>query len=456
MPNKKKIIYGLLATAILGGTFGIISTYFYPSQSPQDINPPKTPSTIITNGTGETFETTIDTEGVGKILLQIELPNSARYEEGAPVLVSVPTYYTPEISGFHPLDEATNQGFISISFMYPGRSDGEGKSSEGKDDFGGENSIKALRDVLLFAMGEKNNSDGNSLAELSSIPPLYSDVGMYAFSHPGIAATQVLGTYPDELKNLAYFVGRENPTLDLLSTLELGHWENQGKTKVPVANKLYKYPEDYFSNSIALDYSSINYDQATNSPYFDTNENSKLDGEEFSLGTQVPRMFGKRYYSFALLSALKSNEIFSTSTWPSDLATPEEGELMWASRETNSYYSKINSGLHVMLIFALKDHVQVVQDKPHIHQAFDGFRSSNIWTRLNPDLSYVAELNPDNTAHYTEHNANEEPSNWATLTDWAYSNTTNYTASVPLAGVVEMADRAYSQNWSEDLTNEIK
>jgi len=449
MQNSTKFIVALLGTAVVGTAVGVSTGSFFSSK--ETPIPNSGSESMPLAAAGETFETTVTTDGVGKILVQVELPPSPRYTEGAPVVVNVPTYFTPEISGFHPLEGLTEAGAISISLMYPGRSDGQGNSSEGTDDYGGANSIKALRDVLLFALGDKTNSDGYSLKELSAIAPLSTDVGLYAFSHPGIAATEVLGTYPDELKDVAFFVGRENPTLDLTSSMELGHWDSQGKAKIPVPNLLYEYPRDYSSSSIDLDYSSINYDQATDSPYFDTNTNGKLDKSEFSLGTQVPKMFGKRYYSRQLLHALQDNGVFTDSTWPADLATPEEADQTWASREPQPYYSKISGALHVMLVFAVQDHVQVLQDKPHVHQAYDGFHGAGLWTRLNPDQAYVAAFNPQAAAKYTEHAANTEPSDWKAINSWAYANASGIT--VPLAGVLEMADRAHTNNWTDELDN---
>jgi len=465
MQDSTKFVLALFISVLLGTGFGVGTGYFFPlegSPSNEETEPtePSTPSAplSVTEG-GETFETSVTTEGIGKILVQVNLPKSARYTEGAPVLVSVPTFFTPEISGFRALqgltELTTEEGFITMTLMYPGRSDGEGQSSEGEDDFGGPDSVKALKDVLLFAMGEKNNSDGYSLKELSGIEPLYSDVGIYAFSHPGIAATAVLGSYPDELENIAYLVGRENPTSDLFSSLELGHWNSEGKTRVAEPNPLYEYPEDYSSTSIDLDYSSIDYDQSTESPYFDTNQNGKLDSTEFSLGTQVPNMFGKRYYSSALLHALEDNGALTASSWPTDLATPEEADATWPARESLPYYSTLSTNLHVMLVFAEQSHVQVSPDQPSIHQAYDGFDAAGIWIRLNPDSSYVDELTEDSTEQYTERSANTEPSNWLDIVSWAYG-TSSYSGIVPMAGILEMADRAHSQDWSDNLNSTLQ
>lgn len=404
---------------------------------------------------GTTFETTVFSEGIGNILVQVSLPDSSRYSDGSPVLVSIPTFFTPERSGFHPLEGVTQEGVISISFMYPGRSDDKGNVSDGEDDYGGEDSRAALRDVLLFALGKKTNSEGFTLDELSVISPLYSNVGIYAFSHPGLAAMAVLGTYASDLQDVAFFVGRENPTLDLMSSLELGHWESISGKDVAIKNKLYTYPADYSSEAIDLDYSSIAYDATEGVPFFDVNHDGVFTLGEFALGTQTPKMFGKRYYSSALLHALEDNGVFTSASWPTDLATPEEADALWPSREAQTYYPLLSSlrNLHAMLVFSADDHVQVVADKPHIHQAYDGLRGAGIWVRLNPDMSYMQEMGVTAAKTFTEHDANTEPADWSSVATWSFTNNGNSVNTAPIAAVLEMADRTQQQSWEGDLSS---
>ena len=57
----------------------------------------------------------------------------------------------------------------------------------------------------------------------------------------GIAATNVLAMYGASLSHVKYFVGRENPTEDMLSAMDIGYFEGI----IPVSNSLYVYPDDY-------------------------------------------------------------------------------------------------------------------------------------------------------------------------------------------------------------------
>ncbi|MFA6528157.1 MAG: hypothetical protein WCT46_01295 [Candidatus Gracilibacteria bacterium] len=398
--------------------------------------------------------TYITSEGIGQIAVQIEFPSAPRYEEGAPIIVYTPsTFFTRDTQEFVTLKGITDQGFIEISMNLPGRG-----GSDGTNDYGGEDSMKAFRDVVKFASGDLKNTDGKTLCELIPIEPLYSDVGIYAFSHPGILATNTLATYGSELQGVDYFVGRENPTNDQLSALEVGQYvqlyEDGGESGMK--NTLYDYTEDYSPEELTIDYSSIRYDQETATLYFDKNLNGKIGIlDEYVFGEKVPEMFGKKCYSVALLTALRENGSIASATWPEDLATPEEASEWWSIRETNDYYSLLADSLpnlKVMLVFADLDHVQTAADKPHIHQAYDGFHEiAGLWTRLNPDSSYLKSLDID-----MEHDANTEPEDWGEIDAWAYKKSNTSNVLVPIAGILEMADRTYYGEWGENLTEALQ
>lgn len=475
MNNKQRFAAVLVCGSILGIGGGFLASQLArptkvrivtesTSGSPSETVP--TPSNPTTSPTptapadvasaGETFQTTVSVDGIGEILLQVGIPAAARHAEGAPVVVTVPTYFTPETSGFHPFAELTENGIISVTLMYPGRGDGAGKKSAGADDFGGANSLKALRDAILFALGEKTNADGYRLDQLSAVAPQYGSVGLYAFSHPGVAATNVLATYASELSNVRFFVGFENPTQSLFFPLELGHYETSGKKKIATNNAAYQYPEDYSPTKIALDYSSVKFDVAMSRPYFDLNGNGSADSTgDYVFGEQIPNMFGKRTYSAELLRALRDSGTLAAANWPSDLATPEEAESAWSTRQSTDAYPRMASlsNLHVILVFGASGHVQSIPDNPNIHQSYDGLRAAGIWTRLNPDASYVSSLSATVAARFQEHAANTQPSDWMTSGQWSFPMLTGSSTFVPLAATLELADRAHANNWATDLAS---
>jgi len=396
---------------------------------------------------GQSFVTFIHSQGIGNIAVQVTLPEKSRYNEGAPILVHTSTFFTPKEPVFDTaFTDVTKLGFVHVTYLWPGKSDPSGAQSDGTYDYGGEDSLQSLRDVIRFASGQIPNANENYIYELSAVPLLINNVGLYAFSHPGIAATNVLALYGDQL-SVAYFVGRENPTISMLSAMELGYWD--GKT--PVLNSDYSYPEDYSSDALSLDYSSVLWDEETSVPYFDFNDNGIADDPDFIHGSQIPSMYGKDVYSSELLQALVDNNALSLDDWPSNLTTPSDARELWDFRQTITNYPKLSTtpDLHVLLVFAEQDHVQPLSDKPHIHQAYDGFTTAGLWVRLNPDSAYVRSLNSVLTT--PDHDANTEPDDWSAIEDWAHSHTMGGTVFVPLAAVAEMADRTYMNNWDENL-----
>lgn len=395
--------------------------------------------------------TYVDSAGIGKIALKVTLPATARYGDGAPILVYVSTFFTPGDPKFDiSFLDVTNLGFIHVTYLWPGLSDPSGAKSEGTYDYGGEDSLQALRDVIRFASGQIPDIHGKYIPDLSEVVPLTDNVGLYAFSHPGIAATNVLAFYGDEL-SVDYFVGRENPTDAMLSAMDLGYWDGTA----PIINSLYTYPDAYSSSGIILDYSSVLYDSSLEVLYFDLNGNGKVEeGIDFIHGVQTPTMYGKLVYSTALTQALLDNGAFTEATWPADIATPEEATELWNFRETvNNYALLIGSNVNVLLVFAEKDHVQTVPDKPHIHQAYDGFTAAGLWIRLNPDSAYVSSLDSTLGAVSPDNDANSEPVDWMDIQTWAHTNKASATKLVPLAAVAEMADRVYTNNWDENVEN---
>jgi hypothetical protein len=111
--------------------------------------------------------------------------------------------------------------------------------------------------------------------------------------------------------------------------------------------------------------------------------------------------------------------------------------------------------LKVMLVFASSDHVQAPRTKPHIHQAWDGFRNTGkLWVRMNPDLVYVQAINPAYETGIPDNPANEEPDDWQDIESWGFSASPLPVVrkDIWLASVAEMADRVHFDDWSEDLT----
>jgi len=399
----------------------------------------------------ETTITHVISDGIGRIAVSIRTPDEPRYPEGAPIVVNISGFFTGS-SGFGYALDPDPLGAIYVTYLWPGKSDARtGASSEGTFDYGGGDCLRALRDVIRFAMGDVPDAEGRMLDELVDLPVLYDVAGLYAFSHSGIVATNVLAHHGEELQGVRFFVGRENPTIDPMYPLEPGHWDDVESGR-PIHNPFYD-PSGYTPTSITIDYSSVYWSAEHGRPVF-----SVAGGADYICSFKHPQMWGKDYWSTALLQALLDNGALTRETWPATLATPEEAAEHWPFRTTVGNYPQLGEvlpNLKVMLVFASEDHVQTAIDKPHIHQAYDGFRkTAGLWCRMNPDRAYVEALAGAGTGEAIPDNpANHEPATWMAIRSWGYRapRQANVNVFVPLASVAEMCDRLYYDVWDVDL-----
>jgi len=411
---------------------------------------------------GTVVVTQIFCEEVGRVAVRIDVPPEPRYGAFAPVVIVASTWFVEKYNDpqtpFHLVYNPVDVGAIAVSHLWPGKTDPEtGVSSDGRYDHGGPISLAALRDTIRFALGEIPDVDGAYLHELIDVEPLYENVGMFASSHAGVVATNVMATYGDAFSGLKYFVGRENPTMAEMYPLEIGHFDEE---RNPVCNPFYD-AGGYTPTSIAVDYSSLDWIVSAEFP-----EGLPAfrvpGGDDYVLDDKGPNIAGKRWFSHALTQALLDNGVFTAENWPSDLATPQQTADFWPYRITVHNYAAIGENvpeLRVLLPFASDDHVQAAPDKPHIRQAYDGFhKTAGLWTRLNCDLAYVkAEIDPSASlaGGFPDNPANTEPADWLTEAEsWGFAGKLagEMTArTVPLAGVAEMADRVQCNDWSPNL-----
>jgi hypothetical protein len=421
------------------------------------------------------IRTTTIRSGDLDIAVMVASPIAARYAEGAGVVVMASPIFT-EANGFITDPDLTSLGLVQVSYLWPGKTDARTKAkSSGEFDYGGEQSVNALRDVIRFAAGRIADANGHYIVSMTSVPPLVGEVGVYAFSDAGITAIRVFSLYGSQLQGLGYFIGREVPTVDTISCLEIGYYDETGR---PIYNPFYLYPASFSASGITLNYANLNWDPTLTSgsstavgrPYLDLDGNGRISPGDYVFDGQTPIMFGKRYYSTALTEALLANGALTLSTWPADLATPQEAAQVWQIRQTPGLFAAMQNdetaqNMKVMLVFAKNEHAQVALDKPHIHQLFQGFRfEARLWVRMNPDRSYVESLfqvasqtrigitsTPGAILDFPDNPADTQPGDWAQIDAYAYPGGGQANQLVPLAAVAEMADRTHAGIWSENI-----
>ena len=408
---------------------------------------------VVKFGANSTFYVNIPSN-IGNISVKVQLPNEPRYEGGAPIVIEVGTFFTSNVPYYNTIPEIINYGFVYLTFIWPGTEDRfSNESSEGVYDYGGINCLEGLASIIKYANGISKDNEGYYLFEKIEMKINQSNVGMYAFSHPGIVMTNVLAKFGNEIGDIDWVVGRENPTTDTISSMEIGYWKTNTED---IQNPIYSYPESYSSTELDLNYSLIRWNSTWDldggdpgRPYWDLNENEILDENDHVLSYKVPTFNGKRTYSMKLTSALL--ESGTANPWPNDVSTVEEVNSIWPERITVESYPEIGEkipNLKVMLLFGEKDHVQVTKDRPHIHQAWDGFfHGASLWVRLNPDSAYSDFFGVLNSSELP---ANFAPNNWSKAENWGHSSEYNI-KKFPIIALTEMADRCNFNNWNDNL-----
>jgi hypothetical protein len=239
-----------------------------------------TPTSSPLPFTGRVKTTIIRSEGLD-IAVMVASPQTPRYTEGAGVVVVTSPIFT-ESNGFGFDPDLTSLGLIQVSYLWPGKTDAQTRAkSSGTFDYGGEQSVKILRDVIRFAANRMADVSGRYIVSMTSVPPLVGEVGVYAYSDAGIAAVRAFSLYGDQMQGLGYFIGREIPTVDTIACMEIGHYNDAGQ---PVYNPLYLYPSSYSSTALVINYTNLRWDpayissysKAVGSPYLDLDSNGIL------------------------------------------------------------------------------------------------------------------------------------------------------------------------------------
>ncbi len=401
---------------------------------------------------GAELITYVDSEG-DDIAVRVEAPEQPRYPEGAPVVVEASTWFVPG-DDFHRVNDTTRIGAVTVSYLWPERTDvASGARSEGVYDYGGPDSLIVLRDVIRFASGSLTDVNEHTIQELVTTNVLTDNVGLFASSHAGVVATNVLAHHGSGLSQVKYLVGRENPTRDEMYACELGHFEGQHH---PIRNPFFD-ESTYSPVTVTVDYSTVGWYEdpsGMDRPIFGVGIGHP---EPYIVGEKGPRLWDdKRYYSRALTKALLDNGALTPQTWPEDVATYTETMEAWPDRIAAHNYPRLKAeapDLKVMLVFASSDHVQAPQTKPHIHQAWDGFHeTAGLWVRMNPDLAYVQAISSTYQSGFPDNVANAEPDDWSEIASWGFSAAPlpRVRGDVWLASVAEMADRTQTDSWGEE------
>ncbi len=412
-----------------------------------------------------------ESTGNGSLAIRLFAPREshrAYLREGAPIVIEVPG--GDSTGGLLPPRSSGLEGFVYLTFLFPGGRF-EGRTSAGTYDHRGRNSIKALRDVILFASGQFPDGQGRTIDKLVRVPVLTKNIGLLTLSNGGAISVVTLALYGAQLPNVKYIIGWENPTSGQIVNTDAGpgaNFECPASARPPVRPRLSNpYYRGYGPVVLAIDYSRIAYEADTARLFLDSNQNRRFDTaidgngcrttdlnrngtldpeEDFGLSPSPYAAPGeKKHYSLQALEAARDAKLFSS--WPASLDTPEESNTFWEIRDAARNYDALAQtrvDLKLLILTSVDDHVQTVLGKPHIRQAFDAFVRHKMWVKLNPSRASVIAVDARLQARtdLPENAPNSAPADW---NRYSYA----YPEGIPdavyyAAAVREMADTVAS------------
>ena len=412
-----------------------------------------------------------DSADGGTLAVRLYVPENPRYDEGAPVIVWVPGGY--EMKGINHDFPPTADDVMVATFIFPGATDEwSGFSSDGEYDWRGENCIRALADVILFAAGQLEDEDGNTIDDLSPVPVIHDNIGAIGVSNGGNLPVAAAALHGDEIADyLRYIVQWETPASSQVANRDFGRvWVKEGGPKNDYFNLRYA---GYGDLEFASDYSDLTYDPAqeyhpifhdgdgdgvytTTPDYYGTpvqgpdvdsdgiislDEDFPLDGYQGGDDGEV------WFFSRPVTHAMRDQNIFAGSSWPDDIATPEQADAYWDIREAVYMYDQAVANipdLEAMVLAGVVDHVQTNTEKPHIRQAFEGWLDNAVsWVQLNPSPEYIVEAYPGYRRRddLPDNMANKAPRDWTDAAAYAFSEEIE-TPAYQLGAVYQMMDRA--------------
>ena len=412
----------------------------------------------------------------GRIAVRVYVPTAPRYSDGAPVFVAIQGGMgSNNFMGYN--QPMMWFGLAMVTFIMPGGRDfSTGMQSDGVYDSRGMNCIMALYDVLRFAHGDIPDINGNLITDLSEFPIDTSTIGVAGYSNGGNLDVATLDIMGDSLGFVDFLVNWESPTSDQIILTDIGshdpdtlrdgdhngfmdddrnnpYYTLYGDTTCQVTppfgvqyDSLFPEGERVFidgNGNGALDtlWADAGYWEDVNDDgILNTGEDYQLDAVFYS---------GKWFYSKSATRMLRQ----SLSTWPSELADTSDVDTFWWFREAVMHFDRAAAKLPhlgVILVFSENDHVQSAWDKPHIHQAFNGWSRNGVWVRLNPDCSYAEQISNVPGVVPSDNPANSQPTTWDSIRAWAEPEVLNST-HMAVAAIAELADRSKFNDWSNNL-----
>jgi hypothetical protein len=399
----------------------------------------------------------VDNRGLA---VNIIYPDKPRYSNGAPVVVVVPGGDGANGLGFD--QHAAQTGFVEIRFAFPGGG-GRGLKSSGTRDYRGQDSQRALRDILLFALGKSSDFQNRSIQDILPVRVSNTNVGIVGWSNGGNIALITLDKYAHDLENISWIAFYESPIGSLFFPPSLGGIDDL------VLNSHYR-EGSAATGTCLIDFRKLSWEKDTmrhpgvhkklGEPelpgvlYFDDNDNKRWDEpSEFAFSYCLDKSLGKQIYAPEVALAIERLKVFGNN-WCETVASLSESESYFQERDGSACIADICEKFPKLLvsIFGSQvDHLQRQADHPHILLQYNLWLDNGVhWVRLNPEPIYLTQIanmnwrnfvyNKPNTAidatEILDHLEPEGP-----LEDFVFMNAT----------IAELADRKRTNNLKSPL-----
>lgn len=380
------------------------------------------------------------------LAVRVTLPATPRYVDGAPIAIFVPG--GGDADAYRIRDHAS--GVVEITFAFPS-GELDGRRSGGTADARGPLALRALADVVEYALGRTRDADGRLLRELAPYPLRHEDLGLAGWSRGGDAVINSLARYPEQTRGVAWIVNHESPAFDSAMTGE-----------ITVKQGAAASAADYVPGTCALLacqvlHPSLRWEANTRtggSLYLDRNGNGR---EEMTTEPAIPAFLlpgtTKRVFPLSAVEAAASGNVFG-STWSSAVATLDEAREFWAWRDARSNLAALlqhHGSIAAILHATETDHAQSAADHPHVALVYNTFQIGGLrWVRMNPDRAYtqgIAANLPDNPAN------SALPSDFSS---WRIPEASSSDTLIVNAAIHELSDRVRAGRWDANLDGVLR
>jgi hypothetical protein len=384
--------------------------------------------------------------------LRLLLPATARYPEGAPIVV----HSTPNASIDRVHACLRGQGFVDVVYQCP-----SARAARLT------NCSEQLADVLAFATGRIRSLENKSIdGHTGDVKVQTANVGLIGWSAGGNRAVLTMARYGDRFPGLKWYASWESPMLSV------GDGGGSGT--------IYQPNPFYDAAAGTVDLNRLRYSAemplwvwppegppcAPDCPrgglYLEGDGNGRFTRDSdyaFWVLYESPEAGQPRkaFYSSAIIREARDRQLFGP-TWPSHIATPEEVEQRASIEDALRHVREAVRRLPDLAVIVFESevgHIGVSADHPHAIAQVNAWLSAGArWVRFQPDAHYVERVMKKRPIRVVQYPAGKglDRKVIATVLEPEEVNGGPSDAQGMAAAAAELADRTHRNNWTPELS----